>query len=328
MGQQCKRDGRRAFTLIELLVVIAIIALLVALLLPAVQATREAARRMQCANNLKQIGLAIHGYHDAWQVFPPAYLARRTSGPDLGAGWAWGTLILPFLEQRPVYDAANFAFNFGSANTDDPRGLLGLFVNKTVMRTNVSVFLCPDGGGDDGTITLGRGSGAFLGSPSQYVGSAGWLDSSASPVAGGGVLYPNSRVSVADVLDGTSTTLMAGERSRNVTDVVWSGILGISPPLPLCTKPGWPVESCVGMMFLLMGRTGPAADLVSGNIPLGNTPNNPGAGADGFWSQHPGGCEFLLCDGSVRFLKQALAPQIFQALGSRAGNEVVGADQY
>ncbi|MHC5542572.1 DUF1559 family PulG-like putative transporter, partial [Singulisphaera rosea] len=103
MRQRAKQDWRRGFTLIELLVVIAIIALLIALLLPAVQAAREAARRMQCANNLKQIGLAIHGYHDAWQVFPPAYLARKTTGPNLGAGWAWGTLSLPYLEQRPVY---------------------------------------------------------------------------------------------------------------------------------------------------------------------------------------------------------------------------------
>jgi len=81
-------------------------------------------------------------------------------------------------------------------------------------------------------------------------------------------------------------------------------------------------------MFLLMGRTGPPSDIVSGSIPAGNTPNDPGAGADGFWSRHPGGCEFLLCDGSVRFMKATLAPQVFQALASRAGGEAIGADQY
>jgi prepilin-type processing-associated H-X9-DG protein len=96
----------------------------------------------------------------------------------------------------------------------------------------------------------------------------------------------------------------------------------------LYAKKGWPVESCVGLMFLLMGRTGPSSDIVSGAIPGGYTPNHPGAGADAFSSRHPGGCQFLLCDGSVRFMKQTLAPQVFRALASRAGGEVTSADPY
>jgi prepilin-type N-terminal cleavage/methylation domain-containing protein len=98
----------RGFTLIELLVVIFVIGLLVALLLPAVQSARETARRAQCANNLKQIGLAVHGYHGVWQSFPPAYLTQHATGLELGTGWAWGTLVQPYLEQRPLYNAANF----------------------------------------------------------------------------------------------------------------------------------------------------------------------------------------------------------------------------
>jgi len=312
--------------LIELLVVIAIIAILIALLLPAVQAAREAARRVQCSNNLKQIGLALHGYHDVWQTFPPAYLPRQMTEGD--EGWAWGTLILPYLEQRPVYDAANFDFSFGSADSTDTRGALGLQANKTVRRTSISIFLCPSDEGGKG-IELGKGSGSVDGRTGQYIASAGWMDSSRSPINGTGVLYPNSRIAIGDVSDGTSATLLIGERSRNVADAVWAGVLGITlPPLPLCTKRDWPVESCVRIVFLVMGRTGPSSDILSGNIPGGNTPNYPGAGADGFWSRHPGGCEFLLCDGSVRFVKQTLAPQIFQALASRAGSEVIGADQY
>src|SRR4051812_19754715 len=93
------KSGQRAFTLVEVLVVIAIVGLLVALLLPAVQAAREAARRAQCQNNLKQIGLALHGYHDAWGTFPPAYLARPLTDLELSAGWGWGTLMLPYAEQ-------------------------------------------------------------------------------------------------------------------------------------------------------------------------------------------------------------------------------------
>lgn len=321
--------GKRGFTLIEVLVVITVIGLLIALLLPAVQAAREAARRLQCANNLKQIGLALHGYHDAWQAFPPAYLTRTVvTGPELDSGWAWGTLILPYLEQRPAYDAANFDFSFGSSNTDDSRGFLGLLSNRTVMRTSIATFLCPSAEGGEGPLSLGYGSGTIMGSPGQYVACAGWMDSTSMPLTGTGVLYPNSRVAIGDITDGASSTLMIGERSRNLTDVAWSGVLGISPPLPLCTKAGWPVKSCVGIVFLLMGRTGPASDIVSGSIPGGNTPNNPAAGADGFMSRHPSGCEFLFGDGSVRFLKQTLAAQVFVSLGSRAGGEVIGADQF
>ena len=319
---------RRGFTLIELLVVITIIVVLIALLLPAVQSAREAGRRAQCANNLKQIGLALHGYHDVWQTFPPAYLAQPLTGLELGAGWGWGTLILPYSEQRPLYDAANFDLGFGEMQVNRPDFPGGLYANHTVRRISISMFLCPSAGGD-GPIDLGYNSADVAESPSQYIASAGWMDSSRSPIQGNGVLYPNSRVAIGDISDGTSASLMIGERSRNLADAAWPGVWGgYSEPGPLCTKRGWPIKSCVGLMFLLMGRTGPSSDILSGNIPGGNTPNYPGAGADGFWSRHPGGCEFLLCDGSVRFVKETLAPQVFQALASRAGSEVVGADAF
>jgi prepilin-type processing-associated H-X9-DG protein len=258
---------------------------------------------------------------------PAAYLARPSTGLELGAGWAWGTLVLPYLEQRPVYDAANFDLDFGEVSA--PPGYLGLFENRTVRRVSVSTFLCPSAGGGEGPIRLGYDSASVDGSPGQYIASAGWIDSSQWPIEGSGVLYPNSRVAISDVSDGTSATLMIGERSRNLADATWSGVFGShSAPAPLCTKVGWPVQSCVGLMFLLMGRTGPSSDVISGSIPGGSTPNHPGAGADAFWSRHPGGCGFLLCDGSVRFLKEVLAPQVFRALASRAGGEVVGADRY
>ncbi len=334
MRQLRRSREERALTLIELLVVVAIFGLLTSLLLPAVQSAREAARRMQCQNHLKQIGLAMHEYHAVWDTFPPAYLAsyalrsnQSVTGHELGAGWAWGTLILPELEQRPVYDAANFAFSFGSADATDPRGLLGLSVNRTVMQVSLSTFLCPSAGGGEGPIDLGHGSAHVFGSPGQYVASAGWMDSAQSPINGTGLLYPNSRVAIGDVSDGTSASLMIGERSRNLADAAWSGVLwSYSVPAPLCTKVGWPVKSCVEVMFLLMGRTGPASDIVSGSISDGNTPNHQGA--DGFASQHPGGCQFLFGDGSARFIKETLAPQVFRALATRSGGEILSADQY
>ena len=320
--------GERAFTLIELLVVIAIIAVLIGLLLPAVQSAREAARRVQCQNNLKQIGLALHGYHDAWQCFPPAYLARPLPGLELGAGWGWAMLILPYSEQRPLYDAANFDLGFGEVVVNRPDFPGGLFANNTVRRMSLSMFLCPSAGGGDGPIDLGYDSAQVAESPGQYIASAGWMDTSQSPAQGTGVLYSNSRIAIRDINDGTSATLMIGERSRNLADAAWPGAFGSrSEPGPLCTKRGWPVKSCVGHMFLLMGRTGPLSDVLSGSAPGGNSLNRQ-AGADGFASLHPGGCLFLLCDGSVRFIKETTAPQVVGAFASRAGGEIVGADQY
>jgi prepilin-type processing-associated H-X9-DG protein len=202
--------------------------------------------------------------------------------------------------------------------------------NRTVRAFRNSAFLCPSApGSGEGPLDLGYDSAMIAGSAGHYVASAGEMDSSRYEVEGTGVLYPNSRVGLAGVVDGTSATLMIGERAPDVAEATWTGTFGSrSAPMPLCTKRAWPVKSCVGLMFLLMGRTGPPADIVSGRIPGGSTPNHPAAGPDGFASRHPGGCQFLLCDGSVRFVKDTLAPPVFRALASRAGGEVVGADQY
>jgi len=206
-----------------------------------VQAAREAARRMQCRDNLKQIGLAMHGYHDVWLSFPPAYLAPYALRPgrpvtdfEIGSGWAWGTLILPYLEQRPVYDAANFDLGFGEAVA----GNAGLAANRTVRQISVSMFLCPSDGGGEGPIDLGHDSTLVSGSTGRYIASAGWMNSSESQIKGTGVLYPNSRVAIGDVGDGTGATLMIGERSRNLADAAWSGVLwSYSTPAP--SVPRW-----------------------------------------------------------------------------------------
>ncbi len=329
MRPGCEPRERRGFTLIELLTVVAVVGLLVALLLPAVQAAREAARRAQCGSNLRQLGLAIHGYHDAWQVLPPAYLAssprpaRPATGPEPGPGWGWGMLVLPFAEQRPVYDAANFDLGFGDVNGD----LLGVSENRTVRHIGLALFLCPSGGGGEGPLDLGGGTVA--GSPGQYVASAGDLDVFRSPFAGTGLLLPNGRVGLGDATDGASSTLMVGERSRDLAEATWSGTHGSHAELvPLCTKRGRCPEACVGLMFLLLGRTGPASDVVSGSIAAAAALDPRTAGPDGFASRHPGGCQFLMGDGSVRFLKPALAAPVLRALATRAGGEVVGADSY
>jgi prepilin-type N-terminal cleavage/methylation domain-containing protein/prepilin-type processing-associated H-X9-DG protein len=306
----------RGFTLIELLVVIAIIAILIALLLPAVQAAREAARRTQCLNNLKQIGLAMHNYHSASEVFPPGYVSLTQNGSpgglEIGPGWGWGTMLLSALEQKTIYDAVNF-----SLPTTDPG-------SQTVRRTNLSVFVCPSNtGGSGGPLTITDGSGTVLVrdlSPGQYVAVAGQWEPEEFPAQNNGVFYRNSRISIRDITDGTSTTLMVGERSQNVANATWVGMI---PFGEACTNPNWAHQDCEASNVLILGHTGPSPD-----EPWIDTPNYKKSGADDFHSLHPGGCNFLFCDGSVRFIKETVNPQTYSYLSTRAGGEVLSADQF
>ncbi len=309
----------RGFTLIELLVVIAIIAVLIALLLPAVQAAREAARRAQCQNNLKQIGLAMHNYHTSLNVFPPGYLSRtqnNSTAPDaieIGPGWAWGTMILNQLEQGPLFNAVNF-----SLTILDPG-------SKTVRTSLINGYLCPTSVGD-GPAQLKL---SVLPNPgyinditaSQYIGSAGQFEVADSPANNNGIFYRNSAIGVQSILDGTSGTLMVGERSRNLADSVWVGVV---PAAQVCTNPTWKVKDCEPSNVMVLGHTGPSP----GGQQYVDVPNFKGAGADDFWSLHPGGCNFLFCDGSVRFIKETVNPKVFSVLSTRAGGEVVSSDSY
>ncbi len=305
----------RGFTLIELLVVIAIIGVLIALLLPAVQAAREAARRAQCSNNLKQMGLALHVYHGSHDVFPPGYISKtltaQRNSPETGPGWGWGTMILNDLEQRPLYNAVNF-----SLPITDPG-------SSTVRTSALSVYLCPSSAGASGPVTLYNDEDMVATddlSPGQYVASAGQLEVEEFPSENNGIFYRNSRIGLRDIRDGSSLTLMAGERSRNVADATWVGVI---PGAEVCTNPKWPVRSCETANVMVLGHTGPSPDQTWVDVP-----NYRGAGADDFWSLHPGGCNFLMADGSVRFVKGSVDPKIFSYLSTRAGSEILSADQF
>jgi prepilin-type processing-associated H-X9-DG protein len=297
-------------------VVIAIIGILIALLLPAVQMAREAARRVQCANNLKQMGLALHNYHDSIGVLPPGYVSAVQAGhvnyPELGPGWGWGAMILPRLEQRPLFDA----INFGLPITDP--------ASATSRQVVLDVYLCPsstpDGpvrvvGDEDQTTVLVADLGA-----SQYVASSGQGEVEEVPGSNNGLLFRNSRVGFRDVKDGLGQTLLVGERPRNLADATWVGAV---PSGHACTNPTWPVRDCATSNVMVMANTGPWPD-----EPWVNVPNHKGSKADDYWSLHPGGCNFLFGDGSVRFVKETVNPAVFSALASRAGGEVVGSDQY
>ena len=304
----------RGFTLIELLVVIAIISVLIALLLPAVQAAREAARRAFCTNNLKQIGLAMHNYHTSLDTFPPGYVTltqtTQPNSPETGPGWAWGTMILNHLEQASLFNSVNF-----SLPITDPAAM-------TVRTIVLNAYLCPSSVGA-GPVILSNAGGTVLVSdlsPGQYVASAGQLEVVEFPASNNGVFYRNSRNGLRDIADGSSQTLMAGERSRNLADATWVGVI---PTARVCTKPTWAVQDCETANVMVLGHTGP-----SPNQRWVDVPNYRGAGSDDFWSLHPGGCNFLFCDGSVRFVKETVSPRVFSFLSTRAGGEVISADEF
>jgi prepilin-type N-terminal cleavage/methylation domain-containing protein/prepilin-type processing-associated H-X9-DG protein len=322
---------RRAFTLIELLVVIAIIAVLIGLLLPAVQAAREAARRASCVNNLKQIGLAIQNYHDLVGCCPAAFLARKPFSDgktDTGPGWGWGTMILPELEQNVLYNAANFGLE-----VKDP-------ACSTAVSAVLSVYLCPSDPAQAGAFAVTDASNAPVAqaAPSSYAACMG--DDQADTTSGlnndglgNGVFYRNSRTRLADILDGTSMTILVGERAWSNVKGTWVGVMTGGT-----TRRG-PANRCptTGALYY------PSATLVLAHCHLINTNSDPDGGLDDFSSRHPGGANFVFADGSVRFLKEvpgdvgvsaSRAPVYsppglrFQALGTRAGGEVLSQDSF
>ncbi len=303
----------RVFTLIELLVVIAIIAVLIALLLPAVQSAREASRRAQCLNNLRQIALALHHYHDAVGTFPPGYISltqgNQPNGTEIGPGWGWGTMILGQMDQSPLYNFLNL-----NLPTSAP-------ASQTSRSIRLSTFLCPSNVGGNGPLTIKDSSGTVLVAdlaPAQYVGVAGQFEPEEFPAQNNGVFYRNSRIGIKDITDGTSSTLMIGERSQNVADATWVGMI---PSGLACNNPNWPVRDCEASNVLILGHTGPSPD-----EPWIDVPNNKKAGVDDFHSLHPGWCNFAFCDGSIRFVKETINPQVFSDLATRAGGEVISGD--
>jgi prepilin-type N-terminal cleavage/methylation domain-containing protein len=212
------RDHRPGFTLIELLVVIAIIGVLVALLLPAVQAAREAARRASCVNNMKQMGIALHNYHDSRGVLPSGYVYKL--GYSTG-GFGWAAMILPHMEQTPLFNAINFDLPAWSSQ------------NSTVCTTALSSYQCPT----DYTTSTTRGfmsREGFNYAKSSYVANFGPNDLDVTPEDRSGVFSRNSSTRIADVTDGLSQTLFAGER----TNAIYLTVIGSSNHFDLETV--WP----------------------------------------------------------------------------------------
>jgi prepilin-type N-terminal cleavage/methylation domain-containing protein/prepilin-type processing-associated H-X9-DG protein len=300
----CRRP--RGFTLIELLVVIAIIAVLIGLLLPAVQRVREAAARTQCVNNLKQIGLALQNYHDSNASFPPGYVSNYdAAGNDTGPGWGWAAFILPQMEQQNLYSAIQF-----SQNIEAP-------ANSGVRVQPMKSFLCPsDYLPPTWTATRYDAAGNPLGpicevASGNYIGNFGVSEPG---VDGEGIFFRNSKVRFADIKDGTSLTLMVGERSSRWCQATWVGAVTNASMVP---PPGSPA----------LGGEWNAAGFVLGHTFEGNGgPGAPGTEANGFSSEHSHGANFLFADGHVQFLQGSMDHRVYKALSTRAGGEIVGGD--
>ncbi|WP_169977679.1 DUF1559 domain-containing protein [Tautonia rosea] len=325
------RDGRirPGFTLIELLVVIAIIGVLIALLLPAVQAAREAARRAQCTNNLKQLGLALHQYHDVHGVLPPASQSPiYTFSPH--------ARVFPYLEANALFNAINFdlGLRFSANSGVRPE-------NTTATATLVSVFLCPSDGG--GSLVIDPQY-----RPTNYVANSGSGRGDAGsffPPHADGVVLAQFVVPFAQIRDGLSQTALMSESIIGSGSVSAAGLgdrqvqyihLGTEMPptnLPSPDRCGFPSTlpwAGDRNAAWALGRM----DSTLYNHMLMPNDDRPDCihthrrGWKASRSFHPGGVNLLFCDGHVQFVKESVGPAAWTALATRKGGEVVSADAY
>ena len=337
--------SRRGFTLIELLVVIAIIAVLIALLLPAVQAAREAARRSQCVNNMKQMGLALANYESSNSILPPAYWGNTydsAAGPGkpganckTSLGTTLFTLIFPYIEQGTISNSFNYSLP----------AVEGTASNYTADSINVATYLCPSDTRTNippGYRWYGQGSYGAVGGTYDFTYYYSGLDGKNDRECGihipNGAFGATHNFRLTDITDGLSNSMFIGEQSRFKNEPA-TGI----DVYNWRTTGGWYGDNFGGNSSRTMGyaytvpKINARADMVNdiatiivanGSTNWKNDPRAWAYGQFGFRSNHPGGANFLFGDGSVRFIKETIALPIYNGLGTINVGEIISADAY
>jgi len=310
----------RGFTLVELLVVIVIIGVLVGLLLPAVQTAREAARRIQCSNNLKQMGLALHNYESTYRTFPPGFISRVTGTwpgggndpiPEAGPGWSAFAMILPNMELGTLHSSINFGLPISAP------------ANRSARSTKVPAYQCPSDSWDEPVSVWPNALGIRDLAPSSYVGCLGGGNPANAPrysamyeeTPFNGMFHRNQAIRHSQITDGTSNTIGFGERASMFTPNGWAGVIPnaqtvFSPRVAQSRGQtvGQTVRPAITMATLHVRTSGP-------NAPTGS----PG----GFWSPHTGGCQFLLMDGSIHTISTDVDMQVYRAMAGRNDGESI-----